>query len=924
MPKSEKKPKIWDDAWVKTTCGGCYATCSVSIHRVNGVAVKMEGDPDNDFGPQGGICGKAQGLIQSLYDPNACKYPMKRTNPKKGFFEDPRWQRISWDEALDEIAEKLEEIKDNPKQLLHGGTPTPGTSANLALGFAVFGALFGTPNWYIGGAGLHCGNAAHMGAGLFHASWSIVPDWKYCNYVIYFGSNKGVGSGHSFGFNMRLSAEARARGMKTVAFDPICNFGGGKATEWIPLLPGTDGAIALAMVNVIVNDLGIYDAEFIKTRTNGPYLIKSDLTYVRDKKTGKAMLWDEEEGKAKTWDDPSVEDSTKVALYGDYEVDGVKCQPAWQLLKEHVKQYTPEKASEASTVPAQTIRRIATEFAQAAMVGSTIEVHGEAGDVEKLPYRPVSAIMFRGGQGHTNGAHTYCAVCLLNAIVGAMDVPGGTLGWPPVSLGYPETGKFVVIPYPDDRDGMLTTGTFMEHKPWPVEESKLPADVCFKDLVPTASFSPHPATSDFEDYWNKLGRPYEIKVAMIYGANFPRTTQSREVVCDFFEKVPFTVSINTTFNEFNEGFADIILPDTNFLESWGLFEHHAPFFTWPIGLEGWYFPLRQPVIEPQYERRQVIEILWDLADRLGMRKEMNNYYNVYFSSFGGEALIGGDIHSMKGASGVDKSKITEIIKPDEKLSYPEVMDRVFKYYFGPEHGLDYFKEHGGIHWPKQVREAYWRPFIKTRVPLYSEHIAELKPHVMENAKKIGLELDWEQWTPLLSYFVPQAAKEGSAEYDLYGFSYRDILHGGSGTPEIPWLDEISKLNPYTYSVTMNADTAEKKGLKDGDLICIESSYGRKITGYLKTMQGMHPETVAIAACSGGWARGQPIAYGKGSNFNILMESDFKHICPISFSQETAVRVKVYKIDRRLEYEGAWKMPTWKPVEEAKSSSELGG
>jgi molybdopterin-containing oxidoreductase family molybdopterin binding subunit len=402
-------------------------------------------------------------------------------------------------------------------------------------------------------------------------------------------------------------------------------------------------------------------------------------------------------------------------------------------------------------------------------------------------------------------------------------------------------------------------------------------------------------------------------MCLIYGANFARSVQNREIMANFFKKIPFIVSINTIHNESTESFADIVLPDTHALESWGLFEHHAPFFTWPIGLEGWYFPIRQPVVEPQYERRQVIEILWDLADRIGMRKEFNNYYNVYFSSFGGEALIGGDIASMKGAQGIDKSKVVELIKPDERITYKELTDRVLKYYFGPEHDLEYFKEHGTIHWPKQVKEAYWRYYIHARIPFYPEHLGELKPHIIENAKSCGVELDWAQFTPLVSYFKPQIAKEISPEYDLYAFSYRDILHSGSGTMEIPWLDEASRLNPYTYNITMNADTAKKKGLKDGDLVCLESSRGEKITGPLKTMQGQHPETVSIAACSGGWARGQPIAYGKGTNFNILMASDFEHVCPVSFSQETAVAVKVYKVDHRVEYDGAFKSPEWRPL-----------
>ena len=222
--------------------------------------------------------------------------------------------------------------------------------------------------------------------------------------------------------------------------------------------------------------------------------------------------------------------------------------------------------------------------------------------------------------------------------------------------------------------------------------------------------------------------------------------------------------------------------------------------------------------------------------------------------------------------------------------------------------LDYISEHGTIDWPKKVKEAYWRWYVDVRIPIYMEHIAELKPEIMENAKKAGVELEWEQFTPLISYFAPQVSREESAEFDLYSFSYRDILHNGTYTMEMPWLDEVSKLNPYTYNITMNAETAKKKGLKDGDLICLESSYGRKTTGTLKTMQGQHPRTIAISACSGAWAKGAPIAYGKGTNFNILLESDFKHACPVCWSQETATMVKVYKIDHRIEYDGVGGKP----------------
>jgi anaerobic selenocysteine-containing dehydrogenase len=103
------------------------------------------------------------------------------------------------------------------------------------------------------------------------------------------------------------------------------------------------------------------------------------------------------------------------------------------------------------------------------------------------------------------------------------------------------------------------------------------------------------------------------------------------------------------------------------------------------------------------------------------------------------------------------------------------------------------------------------------------------------------------------------------------------------------------MNPYTYYVTIHSETACKKGLKDGDRVGIESAYGRKVEGLVKVMEGQHPQTVGIAACSGHWARGLPIARGKGTNFDSLLENDLGHCDPVSLNLETAVRVKVHKV-----------------------------
>ena len=98
-----------------------------------------------------------------------------------------------------------------------------------------------------------------------------------------------------------------------------------------------------------LNDLKVYDAEFLKKKTNGPYLIGPDQLYIRDKATDNPFIWDPVDNKAKVFNDPTIKD---FALEGTYTVNGVKCSPAFQLIKEHVKQYTPEAAEKESTVPA--------------------------------------------------------------------------------------------------------------------------------------------------------------------------------------------------------------------------------------------------------------------------------------------------------------------------------------------------------------------------------------------------------------------------------------------------------------------------------------------------------------------------------------------------------------------------------------------
>jgi anaerobic selenocysteine-containing dehydrogenase len=275
-----------------------------------------------------------------------------------------------------------------------------------------------------------------------------------------------------------------------------------------------------------------------------------------------------------------------------------------------------------------------------------------------------------------------------------------------------------------------------------------------------------------------------------------------------------------------------------------------------------------------YQRRDFLEVVWELIDRMGKRETLNNFLNKY----------------------IGLSEAYQL-KPTDKFTTEQLADRVVKSYFGREHDWEWFKKHGFIRWPKKVEEAYWRYSVDCRVPIYLEFIVDIGKKVKELTEKIDLDVDLTQYTPLITWTPCTMHRVNDPKYDLYCFSYRDFLHTGSHTMEQPWLDEASSMNPYTYNITMNRDTGLNKGLIDGDNVVIESVYGRKVEGTLKLMEGQHPQTVGIAACSGHWAKGMPVARGKGTNFNVLMELDRKHIDPVSFNIETCFRVRINKVGR---------------------------
>jgi len=798
----------------------------------------------------------------TLYNPNRVNTPLKRTNPDKGLDIDPGWVEISWEEALDTVAARLKKIRaEDPRKLLLTGTVTTQDEVPFAK---IFAMAFGTPNGWNSGAGNHCGTAEHLYGALLHAAWSKQPDPDHCRYLLNFGTASGFGSYYCVtGMSQRI-ADARVRGLRHVAIDPFLSPSAEKADEWIPIRPGTDGALALALLHVLLHELNIYDRDYLKHHTNAPYLIGDDGLYLRDTKEQLPLVWDPVDACAKPFNAPTNKD---FALEGTFNVDGLRARPAFAVLKEHLRPFTPEWAEAITTVAASMTRRIAREFGEEARIGSTIVLDGKV-----LPYRPVAVTYFKGAQGHKNALLSCMALELLTEVVGASNVPGGLLGTNSCSLGHPDTASPRWIPQPG-RDGLLVSGKWPNPPPpYPPKDVKGPETIDLRGMIPTCPGSSGALPVVMADP-ERFKVPYQIEMNLHIGANYPMTFANPKAIEKAFQSV-FQVSFALFLDE-STYFSDIVLPAASYLER---LSHTADWMSSNSPVGEWSYHVRQPVVDSIAQRRSACEVLLELVEKLEMRDEFYPLVNL--------------VLEMKGGHALDAA---------HRFSWAEIVDRRYKSLFGDEHGLEWFKEHGVLKWPKKVEEVYWKHFSQARVPVYFEWFKTLGEKVQRTSQELGIELDTSAFQPLPEWRPCRSHEEQSADHDLYAVYYKFPMQTFSGTYDNPWLDEVCEVDRFAYAVAINTETAKRKGITEGDWIEITSvSTGNSIRGRAAVTEGIHPEVIAMAGCGGHWSKYLSIASqeNKGLCFEWLMPVGLDNVDIPSLTQDLCVKVRVVKAEER--------------------------
>jgi len=239
------------------------------------------------------------------------------------------------------------------------------------------------------------------------------------------------------------------------------------------------------------------------------------------------------------------------------------------------------------------------------------------------------------------------------------------------------------------------------------------------------------------------------------------------------------------------------------------------------------------------------------------------------------------------------------LDPSRKYTLTEIHDVWAKSWFGSDKGLAWFKEHGFVKIKRTVEERYPGPSLKVRAPIYFENFITTGRDIERVLQEIGIEDygDLSSYRALPDWLPCPAYEEPPSAYDLYAVNYKIPIHFQHFTVENPWLAELGERHPSAFKVLINARVARERGIRDGDLIWVESRNDR-VQGRAKLSEGIHPEVVGIAGKFGSWALGKPIARGKGVPWSKLLNVDLEHLEGLSGVLDRCIKVKVYKAQGR--------------------------
>jgi anaerobic selenocysteine-containing dehydrogenase len=526
---------------------GCHGGCGVLAYVKDNMVIKVEGDPDHPWA-QGRLCARALAITQYMYHPDRLKQPLKRVGQRG----EGQWEEITWDEAFDIIEAKMKKIREE-----HGSESfifSMGTGRDIPPWICMLAYAYGSPNVMFSLSGIACyspriaavetvqGDYAVFDAGQWLPERYDSPRYEAPECIMIFGYNiPATCPDNLFG---HWIVDLMKRGTKIIAIDPRLSWFASRAKKWLPIRPGTDGALAMGLLKVIVDE-GLYDGEFLERWTNAPHLTRVDtgrLLRESDLKEGGSpdnfIVWDAVNKTHSVWDTKLVQyvkEDTKPTLSGEFKLElrdgsSVRVKTVWDAFCDGLADYPLEKVSEITMIPAEDIRDAALLYARS----KPAAIHWG------VPIDMTPAV-----------TPTVQAITLLWCLTGNLDIPGGNVisryAFDAVAYALPGTEGVIKLKSAEHDKKRIGADRY-----GPLKKFIWRAQT---DLVLDQMFS---------------GDPYPIKGMWIQGCNIVGgigLDPKRWV--EAMKKLDFVVAVDL-FHTPTTQIADVVLPATSFLEKDGV------------------------------------------------------------------------------------------------------------------------------------------------------------------------------------------------------------------------------------------------------------------------------------------------------------------------------------------------------------------
>ena len=827
-----------------TTCYMCACRCGIRVHLKDGRVRYIDGNKDHPVN-KGVLCGKGSAGIMTHYSPSRLRAPLKRVGPRgSGEFEE-----ISWDEALATATGWLKDVRERDPSKLAFFT---GRDQSQAL-TGWFAQQYGTPNFAAHG-GFCSVNMAAAGIYTFGGSfWEFgEPDWDHTRYFMLFG----VAEDHASNPIKIALGKLKAKGVKIVAVNPIRTGYGAIADEWIGIRPGTDGLFVGALIHELMRAEKI-DLDYLVRFTNAAWLVIQDLHAPDDglfarNADGKPLAFDKRSG--------ALVDATRSdiapALVGEFKLpDGRVAVPSFALIARRFlsEDYSPDKVAATVGTSADTIRRIAIELAHAAFEQTvTLDIpwtDWTGRHHDKTVGRPVSMHAMRGISAHANGFQTCRMLHLLQILLGSIDCPGGFRYKAPFPKPTPPPNK----PARATKPGAPLTGAPLGFPQGPedllvdADGKALRIDKAYSWDAPLAAHGlMHMVITNAAN-----GDPYPVDVLFMYMANMSwnssmnipavlkHLTARDPATGDY--RIPKIIYSDAYFSEM-VAYADLILPDTTYLERWDCIS----LLDRPISsADGPGDAIRQPVLKPDRDVRDFQGVLLELGARLGLPGFVTSTGEPRYPGGYPDYIInherGPGIGSLAGFRGADGKSYGRGAPNPKQLDAYVAAGCFHEHELAP--GQRYYKHanQAYLDWAKEVGfigaaapitfQLYLEPLQKFRLAASGQ--AQVKAPATHRSR-IATYFD-----PIPFWYPPfDGVAEAGDEFPLSAITQRPMHIYHSWGSHNAWLRQITAEN-HLY---VHRGRAQMLGITDGDWIWIVSSIGR-VKARVRLMEGVNPDTV---------------------------------------------------------------------------------